>query len=221
VDLKPSDAAKFWDTAYAGDDYRYGKEPNAFLAAQVRAGAIRPGGRVLAIGDGEGRNGVWLASEGFRVTSLDQSPQAIRKIRALAAERGVAIEAVLAKVPDWEIPAASFDAVVLVYVHMDPRVRPLVHAAAARGLRPGGVVILEAFTPAQLGNPSGGPASAAVLQTADMLRGDFAGLDLAILEETETMLDEGVGHAGKANVVRMLARRREPEASGARRRANP
>jgi SAM-dependent methyltransferase len=207
VDLKPSDAAKFWDAAYAGDAYRYGKEPNAFLAAQVRAGAIRSGGRVLAIGDGEGRNGVWLASQGFRVTSLDQSPQGIRKIRALAAERGVAIDAILAKVPDWEIPAGAFDAVVLVYVHMEPEVRRVVHAAAARGLRPGGVVILEAFTPAQLGNPSGGPGSARVLQTADMLRADFADLDLAVLEETETILEEGVGHAGKANVVRMLARK--------------
>jgi SAM-dependent methyltransferase len=206
VDLKSSDPAKFWDAAYAGPSYRYGKEPNAFLAAQVRAGAIRAGGAVLAIGDGEGRNGVWLASQGFRVTSLDQSAQATQKIRALAAERGVEIDVVQATVPEWPIPERAFDAVVLVYVHLAPKVRPVVHAAAARGLRPGGVVILEAFTPAQLGNPSGGPPTVEVLQTAAMLRSDFAGLDLAILEETETVLDEGVGHAGKANVVRMLAR---------------
>jgi SAM-dependent methyltransferase len=207
VDLKQSEVVRFWDAAYAGDDYRYGKEPNAFLAAQVRAGAIRAGGRVLAIGDGEGRNGVWLAGQGFRVTSLDQSSEAVRKIRALAAERGVELEVVQATVPDREIPAESVDAIVLVYVHMPPEVRRAVHAAAARGLRPGGVVILEAFTPAQLGRPSGGPRTAEVLQTAELLRADFAGLELPILEETETILDEGPGHSGKAAVVRMLARR--------------
>ena len=81
----------FWDSVYTGDEYRFGKEPNEFLASRV--GEISPGGSVLCIGDGEGRNGVWLAGQGLRVTSLDQSPEAIRKTRALAAERGVAIGA--------------------------------------------------------------------------------------------------------------------------------
>jgi 2-polyprenyl-3-methyl-5-hydroxy-6-metoxy-1,4-benzoquinol methylase len=213
VDLKRTDAAKFWDAAYAGDTWRYGKEPNAFLAAQVRAGAICSGGAVLALGDGEGRNGVWLAAQGFRVTSVDQSAEAVRKVRALATERGVSVDVVQATLPEWEIPSGAFDAVVLIFMHMLPHLRPLVHAAAVRGLRPGGVVILEAFTPAQLGNPSGGPPTAEALQTAEILRADFAALDLAILEETETFLDEGVGHAGKANVVRMLARRAAPSTS--------
>lgn len=197
--------AEFWDRVYAGDAYRFGSEPNAFLAE--RAGAIEPGGSVLCLGDGEGRNGVWLARRGFRVTSLDQSAVAARKCAALATRFGVELEVVIGRLPDYPLPEASFDAVALIFLHLPPDVRRAVHALAARALRPGGLVILEAFTPAQLGRPSGGPPTRERLQTAADLAQDFAGLDLLLLEETETELAEGDGHRGPAAVVRMVARK--------------
>jgi SAM-dependent methyltransferase len=197
--------AEFWDRVYAGDAYRFGSEPNAFLAE--RAGAIEPGGSVLCLGDGEGRNGVWLARRGFRVTSLDQSAVAARKCAALATRFGVELEVVIGRLPEYPLPEASFDAVVLIFLHLPPDVRRAVHALAARALRPGGLVILEAFTPAQLGRPRGGPPTRERLQTAADLAQDFAGLDLLLLEETETELAEGDGHRGPAAVVRMVAQK--------------
>jgi SAM-dependent methyltransferase len=196
--------AEFWDRMYAGEAYRFGVEPNAFLAA--RAHAIRPGGAVLCIGDGEGRNGVWLARQGFRVTSLDQSAVAARKCAELATRFGVALEAVIGRLPEHPLPEAAFDAIVLIFVHLPPELRRAVHAAALRALAPGGVVILEAFTPAQLGRPSGGPRFVEALQTASELAKDFAALEIRELAELEVELDEGEGHRGPAAVVRLLAR---------------
>ncbi len=202
--VTPANPAAFWDQMFADAAYRYGKSPNAFLAAH--AAAIAPGGDVLCLGDGEGRNGVWLATQGFRVTSLDQSARAVEKIRMLAAERGVRVNALQGTLPDWEIPKASFDAVVLIFLHLPPGLRERVHAAAALALRPGGWIVHEAFTPAQLGRPSGGPTVAASLQTAALLRTDFEALAIELLEECETELAEGAGHAGPAAVVHLLAR---------------
>lgn len=198
-----SPEADFWDRVYQGETYRFGSEPNAFLAS--RAGEIAPGGAVLCLGDGEGRNGVWLARQRFRVTSLDQSPVAAHKCVALAKRFGVELEVVIGRVPEYPLPESSFDAVVLIFLHLPPEVRREVHAAAVRALRPGGVVILEAFTPAQLGRPSGGPPTPERLQTAADLARDFAGLGTVVLEETETELAEGEGHRGPAAVVRLVA----------------
>ncbi len=198
--------ADFWDRVYEGDAYRFGLAPNAFLVE--RTGRIAPGGRVLCIGDGEGRNGVWLAGRGFAVTSLDQSPVAALKCAQLATRLGVGLEVAIGRLPEYPLPKDGFDAVVLIFVHLEPEVRRAVHAAALRALRPGGVVILEAFNPAQLGRPSGGPPMRERLQTKADLAEDFAGLEHVVLEETETELDEGDGHRGPAAVVRLVALKR-------------
>jgi SAM-dependent methyltransferase len=198
--------AEFWDRMYAGDAYRFGVEPNAFLAS--RASAIPKRARVLCIGDGEGRNGVWLARQGFRVTSLDQSPVAARKCAELAARAGVELDCVVGRLPGHALPEAAFDAIVLIFVHLPPPLRQDVHAAALRALAPGGVVILEAFTPAQLGRRSGGARFVEALQTAKALAEDFAALEIRELAELETELDEGEGHRGPAAVVRLVAAKR-------------
>jgi SAM-dependent methyltransferase len=140
------------------------------------------------------------------VTCLDQSAAGLAKARRLAAGRGVEIETIHATLPDRALPEREFDAVVLIFLHLAPDLRRQVHAAAARALAPGGVVLLEAFTPDQLGRPSGGPPSRERLQTAADLRADFATLAIERLEELETTLDEGPGHSGPAAVVRLLAR---------------
>ena len=182
----------FWNSMYDRPDYRYGLEPNAWLVAC--AASLPAGARVLCVGDGEGRNGVWLAEQGYEVTTIDASDAGVEKARRLAEERGATLDVRRGLFPD-DLPGYEglFDAVALIYVHATPAGRRKVHAAAVAALRAGGIVVLEAFTPAQIGRSSGGPQNVEMLYTADLLREDFAALEIEALEE--------------AAVVRMLARR--------------
>ncbi|ACJ00509.1 SAM-dependent methyltransferase [Rhodospirillum centenum] len=197
--------SSFWDERFATDGFVYGTEPNAFLTAQ--ASLLAPGGRVLLPGDGEGRNGVWLAERGLEVLAVDSSAVGLAKAERLARERGVRIATAVADLAAWDWPEARFDAVVVIFLHLPPDCRARVHAAMARSLRPGGVLILETFRPAQLGRASGGPKDPALLYDADMLRRDFAGLEILLLEEADPALDEGPFHRGPAATVRLVARR--------------
>ena len=196
----------FWDQRFAEPGYKYGTQPNAWL--QCEAHRFAPGSRVLVPGDGEGRNGVWLSEQGHRVQSVDSSSVGLAKARALAAERGVAIDTLCADLADWVPPAASVDAVVLVFVHLRPALRTLVHQRLAQALVPGGWLLIEAFHPGQLGRPSGGPKEPDMLFTHELLRTDFAGLlDEVSAWHGEVLLDEGPGHQGAALVTRWLGRR--------------
>ena len=143
-----------WDEEFSKPGYRYGTVPNGFLVEMAER--LPKGCRVIAAGDGEGRNGVWLASQGHRVLALDASPVGLAKARALAGERGVSLETAVADLSTYAPEAASADAVVLIYVHMPPAVRRVAHRNLTRALKPGGLIILEAFHRDQLGRSSGG-----------------------------------------------------------------
>jgi 2-polyprenyl-3-methyl-5-hydroxy-6-metoxy-1,4-benzoquinol methylase len=194
-----------WDERYAAVDLAYGAEPNRWLAAQ--AGKIRPGGRVLSIGEGEGRNATWLAAQGFRVDAVDGSRVGLEKAQRLAAARGVTISTSVADLATFQPEDAAYDAVVAIFVHLPPAVRAFAHAAAQAALVPGGVLVLEAFTERQLALASGGPKQRELLYSADLLRADFPRIAWEVLEEAEVVLDEGPFHQGKAAVVRGLGRR--------------
>ena len=197
----------FWDQKYDMPDYKYGKLPNRFLQEQqVR---LRPASTVLLPGDGEGRNSVWLAQQGHSVTAVDSSALGLDKIRRLAAEKGVAVDAQLADLEQWTPEPGSFDAVVLTYVHLPASWRAQAMQRLARGLRSGGWLVLEAFHPLQLGYSSGGPKDASMLYTLQTLRGDLAaaGLQEALAWEGEVLLAEGTGHQGPAYVTRYVAQR--------------
>lgn len=205
---KTNDPGAFWDEKFDGTVYRYGTEPNAFVA-DVLPGLLDEGQRVLCVGDGEGRNGVWCASQGFDTTSLEPSAVGIKKIEALAAERGVDITTIHDKMPSRHVDDESFDAVVLTYVHAPEPTRKEIHRACIKALKKGGLVVLEGFTPEQRRNnrKSGGPPTEEMMFTADILRQDFDGLDFELLSEETVQLDEGDGHRGTADVVRMIARK--------------
>jgi 2-polyprenyl-3-methyl-5-hydroxy-6-metoxy-1,4-benzoquinol methylase len=196
---------EFWNARYAEPGYAYGTAPNAFLASQARL--LQPRTRALAVADGEGRNGVWLAEQGLDVLSVDASDVGLRKAQTLAAERQVALRTDVVNLFDWAWPEARFDVVVAIFAHFPPGERARMHASMLQALKPGGLLILEAFTPQQLQYQSGGPRAPEMLYTADMLRSDFAGAAIEELAETVTDLDEGPFHRGRAAVVRLLARR--------------
>lgn len=193
-----------WDQRYAADDYFYGTEPNDFLRAQV---AQLPPGDVLCIGDGEGRNGVWLAQQGFAVTTVDLSEVGLGKARALAAARGVSLQTMHADLATFDFGFARWSAVVSIFCHLPSALRRAVYARIPSSLRPGGVVLLESYTPAQLGRGTGGPPDRDMLVDLAALRADFAGLAVLHGQELERDVIEGKGHRGRSAVVQFLARR--------------
>jgi len=197
--------ASIWDERFAGEGYLYGTAPNGWLEAQ--AGRLKAGSRVLSLGEGEGRNAVWLATQGHRVEAVDGSSVGLEKAQRLATARGVTIQATVADLASFVPAPSAYDAVVLIFVHLAPPLRFLVHARAQAALAPGGVVILEAFTPRQIAFTSGGPKQLEALYEPEALRLDFPWIAWDVLREEEIELDEGPLHRGKAAVVRGLGRR--------------
>lgn len=198
----------FWDQRYAEPGFAFGEEPNQWLAANRNL--FRAGMRALVPGDGEGRNGVFLAELGLNVTTVDASSIGVRKAQALAEKRGVSIEAQAADLLAWQWPKASFDVVASIYLHWPSRIRPQMHQLMMTALEPGGVIVLEAYTPRQLSHRAtgsvGGPPDIDMLFEPSALRQDFAGMEILHLEEVEVVLGEGSRHTGRSSVVRLSAR---------------
>lgn len=201
-----------WDERYAQDGYAYGTAPNDFLAASA-ARYLPPGGEVLSLAEGEGRNAVFLAELGFRVTGVDGSAVGLAKARALAAERGVSIETVVADLAAYDLGVARWDGVVSIWCHTPPAVRASLHRAVVAALRPGGVFVLEAYTPAQLEHRTGGPPVAEMMMTREGLAQELAGLELLVAEELEREVHEGRYHDGLSAVVQLVAKK--PDDAGA------
>ncbi|HEY3286927.1 MAG TPA: class I SAM-dependent methyltransferase [Gemmatimonadaceae bacterium] len=193
-----------WNERYSAPGYAYGTEPNDFLAGSA---AQIPRGRVLSLGDGEGRNGVFLATLGQAVTSVDASPVGLAKAHALAETRGVVIETITADLAEFVITPDAWEGIVSIFCHLPPSLRQRVHAQVVRGLVPGGVFVLEAYTPAQLALGTGGPSDPQMMPTLALLRDELAGLEMLHAVETERPVREGVFHDGRSAVVQVVARR--------------
>jgi SAM-dependent methyltransferase len=199
-------AQEFWNDRYRAAGFAYGFAPNRFLAAHAHL--LPPGGRVLLPADGEGRNAVYLARQGFAVTCFDQSAVGVEKAKALAAENGVGIDATVADVLDFDYPPGRYDAVALIFAHLPPRVRAHLHAKTVETLKPGGLVLLQAFAPEQLRHASGGPKDPTMLYSEATLRKDFAACaEIVHLETAIESLDEGPSHQGEGAVISLIARK--------------
>jgi SAM-dependent methyltransferase len=194
-----------WDQRYSGPGYFYGTEPNDFLREQVAA--IPPGGNVLCLAEGEGRNAVFLAGRGLHVVALDQSGEGLRKTLALASARGVTVATLQADLGSYAIEPGSWDAIVSIWCHLPSTLRARVHAQVVAGLKPGGVFLLEAYRPEQLRLGTGGPKEADLMPTLARLRQELAGLEFRHLAELEREVHEGQGHCGPSAVVQVIARR--------------
>ena len=203
-----ADSAEFqrWQQRYSTPDYTFGKEPNEFL---VRCGPLLPRtGKVLAVADGEGRNGVWLAKQGLDVTSVDFSPIAQEKARALAAEHRVAITFIEADVHAWTYPAETFDVVAEIFTQFStPAERERKWAGMRRALKRAGLLIVQGYTPKQLEYATGGPKQVEQLYTRDMLQRAFGDFDEVAIVEEERELHEGAGHHGMSAVIGLTGRK--------------
>ncbi len=196
----------FWEQRFAASGYVFGTEPNAFLAAQAHR--LRPGQSALAIADGEGRNGVWLASLGLDVLSIDFSPSALAKARDLAAERGVPLRTEQADLDTWAWPEAAFDVVVAIFIQFaDPARRAKIFASIKRTLKPGGLLLMQGYRPEQLTYRTGGPPHAEYLYTRALLEQAFADLEILELNEHDSVIQEGAGHRGMSALIDLVARK--------------
>ena len=201
-----SEELERWNQRYGEAEYIFGTAPNAFLAAQ--AALLKPGQRALCVADGEGRNSVWLAEQGLEVVAFDFSPVALGKARRLAASRGVRVRYELATVYDWPWPQAVFDVVAAIFVQFaDPPMREFLFERMIAALKPGGLALVEGYTPAQLKYGTGGPKQVDQLYTEELLREAFGALEILQLTAYEAELDEGSRHRGMSAVIDLVARR--------------
>ena len=197
-------AKSMWEERYGADYYVFGTEPNEFLRDSL---AMLPAGEILCLAEGEGRNAVFLAGTGRRVTSVDLTDAGVTKTLRLASERGVEVDARVGDLSTFDLGQAKWDAVVSIFAHMAPRDRADLHRRVVEALRPGGLLLLEAYTPDQIGRGTGGPQSVELTMTLSSLEQELAPLELLHAVETERVVTEGPGHTGNAAVVQVIARK--------------
>jgi SAM-dependent methyltransferase len=205
---KPSNPSEFerWEKRFSVADYVFGTEPNVFLKAQ--AALLPASGTALAVADGEGRNGVWLAECGLDVLSIDWSPTAQAKAKALADQRGVRLRTARVDLVGWEWPAAAYDVIAAIFIQfLTPAERREVFAGMLRALRPGGLLLIEGYRPEQLNYKTGGPSQVENLYTRGLLEEAFSGLRERDIHEHDSVTREGAGHVGMAALIDLVGRK--------------
>jgi SAM-dependent methyltransferase len=203
-----ADATQFWNERFDKKEFIFGKEPNEYLVEQASR-YLKPNFSVLCIADGEGRNGVWLAKQGMRVTGFDVSDIALAKANQFAKENQVNIQYSLCDTDGFDWQANSYDAVMGIFIQFaDPEMRTRIFKQAHQTLKQGGLFILQGYTPKQLEYKTGGPSLIEHLYTEEMIRElskDFEILDLQCYEKE---LSEGARHAGMSALLGMVAKKK-------------
>jgi SAM-dependent methyltransferase len=195
-----------WEARFAAPGYIFGTAPNAFLAAQKPL--LPKSGRALSVADGEGRNGVWLAEQGLDVLAIDFSPKALAKARLLAQARQVSLTTELADVTAWHWPVAMFDVIAVIFTQFaNPAERKSMFDGIRRALTPGGLLLMQGYTPRQLQYGTGGPKQIENLYTRELLEHEFGGFSEIRIQEHDCELHEGSAHAGMSAVIDLVARK--------------
>ncbi len=197
---------QMWDEKFSREGYFYGFEPNVFIASQTDL--LVPDGKLLCLGEGEGRNAVYLAKKGFDVTALDASSIGMSKALQMAGSQGVGFKAQLLDLEQWK-PTEKYDGILTSYLHLEEPLRTQAFQQAIHALNPGGYFIGEFFSIAQIPRDSGGPKKPSLLYTVDSLNTIFSmqECEIVLLQECEVPLDEGKGHQGEALVIRVIVKR--------------
>jgi ubiquinone/menaquinone biosynthesis C-methylase UbiE len=196
----------FWNERYSEEDYAYGQHPNEFLSQTLSS--YTPA-KILFPAEGEGRNAVYAAQLGWEVTAFDVSQSGQQKAFRLAQERHVNIQYQVGELSELYFASQSFDAIALIFAHFPADQKSELHQQLFRLLKPGGVVILEAFSKAHLDiqakNPQvGGPKSIGMLHSVEEIRNDFEGCTFLQLAEDKVILNEGKYHNGESSVIRVI-----------------
>ncbi len=196
--------SNFWDQRYATVEYAYGTKPNSFYSEQLKK--LKPG-KILFPAEGEGRNAVYAATQGWQVFAFDLSTEGKRKALLLANENNVTIDYQIAGYEDINFEKGYFDVIVLIFAHIHPLKRIKYHRKLASFLKPGGTLILEGFSKRQINNNTGGPRDVNMLYSVEELQEDFNFFSTLNISETDTQLDEGPFHCGIAAVVRATGKK--------------
>lgn len=193
-----------WNERYSAEEYIYGTEPNSFLVEHAKSLS----GPVLSLAEGEGRNAVFLASLGLEVLGVDNSEVGLAKARKLAESRGVTIQTEVVDLAQYEPTANGFGAVVSIFAHLPSALRARLYPLVERSLKPGGMILLEAYSKEQITRNTGGPKDVDMLMSAADLEMAFPNCEMVLLQEIEREVVEGTFHTGVACVVQFLGRKR-------------
>lgn len=191
-----------WDKRYAADHYIYGTEPNQFLRNNISS---IPLGKVLCLAEGEGRNAVYLARQGYTVTAVDASIVGLEKAQQLADKHKVSVEFIHGQLEDFDIGVNKWNGIVSIFCHLPSDIRKVLHRKVVAGLKENGVLLLESYTPEQLKLGTGGPPSAELMMSSAILKAELQGLNFRHLQELEREVFEGSHHTGMGAVVQAIA----------------
>jgi len=195
-----------WNDRYSGADYIFGTEPNQFLV-QCQP-YLKAGMSALAVADGEGRNSVWLAKQGLVTSAFDISPIGVEKAKKLALDEHVEVDFSVSDCNGWDWAAKKFDVIAAIFIQFAaPEVRKLLFGNMIRSLNPGGLIVLQGYTPKQLDYKTGGPPDVENLYTEELLRTEFSSLDIMEINVYEMQLQEGTQHSGMSALVGLVAKK--------------
>ena len=203
--------SEFWDKRYSVSEYVYGEDPNGFLKEQLKT---LPIGTILLVGEGEGRNGVYAARQGWKVSAFDISVEGKRKADRLARKHSVEIDYQVGELHDQNYQTEQFDVIALICTHFPAKSRSAIYKELIGYLRPGGTLIMEVFSTKQLnyqikGDSFGGPKNIDLLYTLEDIQSDFKSLEIVELEETEKRLREGNHQNDLSCVIRFVGKKNE------------
>jgi ubiquinone/menaquinone biosynthesis C-methylase UbiE len=196
----------FWNQRYAEKEYTYGIQPNQFLVASISK--LPKNGKILFPAEGEGRNAIFAAKNGFEIVAFDTSSEGKKKADKLAAADSVNIVYQVGILEDLNFEEASFDGVVLIYAHFPKAIRKAMHQQILRLVKPNGIIIFEAFSKEQLSYPSGGPKDIAMLFSEEEVKDEFENIEFDFLKTEIIELNEGPFHQGTGSVVRFIGKKK-------------
>ena len=202
-----SDATQFWNERFDKEEFIFGKEPNEYLVEKTKQ-YLKPQDKVLCIADGEGRNGVWLAKQGMQVVGFDASDVALAKARQFAKENQVEVEYAFSDTDSYDWPENTYDAVIGIFIQFaDPAMRARIFKHTYKTLKPGGLFILQGYTPKQLEYKTGGPSLIEHLYTEELIRDLAKDFEILELVSYEKELSEGPRHTGMSAILGLVCRK--------------
>ena len=193
----------FWNERFGEPGFMYGDQPNDFLKAQ--SFSLKPGGRILCLAEGEGRNGVYLATQGYDVTCVDFSESGLKKTQQLSDTHGVSVCTECADLSHYEIEQDAWDGIVMIFGHFNEDLRASLYQRIRKGLKRGGTLLMEVYSKAQLSHGTGGPKSIEYLYDKQELEAAFSDFNSVSIEELTREINEGAYHNGMSATIQVKA----------------